>query len=634
MTVSAPPATLETWLAYARLGIPIVPEHTPDPITATGCDCRKDDCTKPGKHPRTLNGSDDATTDEAAITRWHRMFPHANVGTSLEMASLVIIGPDSPEWHEEFKRRGLPPGPVARSGGGEGHLHYYYRRPEGVPATRICKSDEYDLLAKGNAILSPSLHASGRRYEWIVPITSLDAIPYLPEWACAELRAAGAKRERLEITRDDDDGPPIELDDFALQVYRGGLPKLHKDGRVDRNASLMKIGRVLYDAGATRRLLVDELAERDAALYQKFTGRKDAGARYHAIVDELERTGRNGRRGPDVTFDDEPAVDSGSGAKMARETGSDGASTCDGNCPTAVALREQCAEYKADRDLLRAGAVPAAEGMGLSQLVTIAASALSRGERVENIFVPDVANLAGVGTKTMTRVLNQVRRWQANPDLEASLPFTVNDYKVGGKDRVRLLIRPPTDDEQTRRPRLPMLRALIRMPRDVERKQHGGDHRCPKHPDAPILRTTQWRCTEDGCGWIEQDSAILGRGRDQDGSGRVGDVDEIHGAPFVTVQAAGAHVPGQDGPLGVDTNPGQDGPGPQKPISFVTADDAALFATPRLHLVEAGPEPPSARPKPWRCHCGSYERYPRSTGGYRCDGCGDVMMPAVSGGSE
>jgi len=40
------------------------------------------------------------------------------------------------------------------------------------------------------------------------------------------------------------------------------------------------------------------------------------------------------------------------------------------------------------------------------------------------------------------------------------------------------------------------------------------------------------------------------------------------------------------------------------------------------------------RAKPWRCHCGCMERYPRGAGSWRCDGCGDVVLPAVSGGAE
>ncbi len=90
--------------------------------------------------------------------------------------------------------------------------------------------------------------------------------------------------------------PPVELGPAARAVYRGEKPKLKEGGGIDRSGSLVKIGRELYDAGATRPAIVAALAERDEALgWRKYTGRPDADSRYHEIVDELERNGRNVR---------------------------------------------------------------------------------------------------------------------------------------------------------------------------------------------------------------------------------------------------------------------------------------------------------------------------------------------------
>lgn len=88
--------------------------------------------------------------------------------------------------------------------------------------------------------------------------------------------------------------PPVKLSEEALKVWRGQAPKLKDDGSVDRSATLMKIGRVEYDAGATRPAIIASLAERDLALdYNKFAGRGDAEQRYHEIVDKLEASGRS-----------------------------------------------------------------------------------------------------------------------------------------------------------------------------------------------------------------------------------------------------------------------------------------------------------------------------------------------------
>jgi putative DNA primase/helicase len=90
--------------------------------------------------------------------------------------------------------------------------------------------------------------------------------------------------------------PPVELGPEALKVWRGERPKRRDDGRLDRSGSLVKIGRELYDVGATRPAIVAALAERDEALgWRKYTGRSDAYTRYHEIVDELESNGRNSR---------------------------------------------------------------------------------------------------------------------------------------------------------------------------------------------------------------------------------------------------------------------------------------------------------------------------------------------------
>jgi hypothetical protein len=94
--------------------------------------------------------------------------------------------------------------------------------------------------------------------------------------------------------RDDQDEPPIVLGPEALKVWRGEKPKAKDTGEVDRSASLMKIGRAIYAAGATRRTVVEALKERDLALGWKcYTNRSDANKQYQNIADKLEIRGRN-----------------------------------------------------------------------------------------------------------------------------------------------------------------------------------------------------------------------------------------------------------------------------------------------------------------------------------------------------
>jgi hypothetical protein len=109
------------------------------------------------------------------------------------------------------------------------------------------------------------------------------AIPKLPKQAHNGYHDAGGE-------------PPVALGPEAMKVWRGEKPKAKNTGELNRSGSLVKIGRVLYDAGATRPAIVAALAERDEALgWRKYTARHDADTRYHEIVDELERNGRNTR---------------------------------------------------------------------------------------------------------------------------------------------------------------------------------------------------------------------------------------------------------------------------------------------------------------------------------------------------
>src|SRR5262245_19293925 len=47
---------------------------------------------RPGKHPRTLHGFNDGSTDEATIRGWCKRWPEANLAIVCD--GVVVIGPD------------------------------------------------------------------------------------------------------------------------------------------------------------------------------------------------------------------------------------------------------------------------------------------------------------------------------------------------------------------------------------------------------------------------------------------------------------------------------------------------------------------------------------------------------------
>lgn len=275
---------LEAALLYAALLWPVVPLHTPvDGV----CDCpKRDKCESPGKHPRTMHGLDDATTDADKIHRWWSIWPHANIAIDLSAAVLVDIAPDSVEWYAEFVARGLPPTLRFASGAGDGHEHWLYERPIECPTYRLTKSGQYDILSDGYAVMPPSLHVSGRTYTWLEPSTGLPiASPgkAAPEWAVAMLqeRTKKAASTGTSSVSFDADEPPVRLSDEDLDIWHGRSVIQKPDGNIDRSDSLWRIARVLTNNGASPHVVAAALAERDMTLgWRCYTDRSDAATQY------------------------------------------------------------------------------------------------------------------------------------------------------------------------------------------------------------------------------------------------------------------------------------------------------------------------------------------------------------------
>jgi hypothetical protein len=269
-------------LSYARRGWPVAPLHTPD--AWGGCDCaRRQDCAKPGKHPRTRHGFEDATTHPETITRWWSMWPHAGIAIDLEGAHLVDVAPDSEHWLAEFRRRGLPRTFSFSSGGGAGHEHHLFARPDNCPTARVCRRDEFDLLSLGYCVAPPSLHASGLRYAALVALDEIDHLPIVPLWAVDLLRNRVAQRAAVcgpgDTTADE---PPVRLSGDALELWHGQGRLVHPD---DRSLTLVRLGTALARGNASRSTIIAALADRDDQYWRKYVDRADRSVRYAEIAD-------------------------------------------------------------------------------------------------------------------------------------------------------------------------------------------------------------------------------------------------------------------------------------------------------------------------------------------------------------
>jgi hypothetical protein len=186
---------LEAALAYARLGWPVFPLHHPD--LHRGCSCMEAKaCRSPGKHPRTRKGLKDASTDEAQIRRWWEIYPLAGVGLAMGRKSgLVAVDVDPrsggdasiSELIEVYGE--LPETLEAATGGGGSHI--FFAHPGVVfKNSSSALGEGLDVKTDGGYVVAaPSLHASGKRYQWRNRLRPAD----VPSWL---LKLLTAEKER------------------------------------------------------------------------------------------------------------------------------------------------------------------------------------------------------------------------------------------------------------------------------------------------------------------------------------------------------------------------------------------------------------------------------------------------------
>jgi hypothetical protein len=162
---------LAEWAAkYAAAELPVLPLHS---IRDGRCTCGTDCGDNAAKHPLTVHGQNDATTDLRQVTAWWTRWPWANIG-SRPRAENVVLDVDprhAGDVHllDLTQRHGpLPATLTARTGGGGQHIWLRYN---GKARGQLCQGIDVKT-STGYLVMPPSLHISGRRYEWmaVLPI--------------------------------------------------------------------------------------------------------------------------------------------------------------------------------------------------------------------------------------------------------------------------------------------------------------------------------------------------------------------------------------------------------------------------------------------------------------------------------
>ncbi|MDE2472048.1 MAG: bifunctional DNA primase/polymerase, partial [Bradyrhizobium sp.] len=145
-----------------------------------------------GKIPyKGTSGFKEATTDPAMIEwRWSK-WPDANIGLATGNG-LIVLDVDGPDGLAELKAwiaaHGALPATLASRTGNGAHLFFAY---DGDDIRSSARGNLHVRGAGGYAVLPPSLHPNGRRYEWIDGSVTVAKLPdRLKEWMLSGGRAS------------------------------------------------------------------------------------------------------------------------------------------------------------------------------------------------------------------------------------------------------------------------------------------------------------------------------------------------------------------------------------------------------------------------------------------------------------
>jgi len=142
-------------------------------------------CLPRDKRPATANGVKAATTDSDTIRQWWQLLPEANIGVATgEPSGIFVIDVDGIDAESELRKLeaqhgALPPTVEVITARGR---HIYFKMPAAPIRNSAGKLGlGLDIRATGGYVLAPpSIHPTGRRYEWSVDCAS--AIAQAPAW--------------------------------------------------------------------------------------------------------------------------------------------------------------------------------------------------------------------------------------------------------------------------------------------------------------------------------------------------------------------------------------------------------------------------------------------------------------------
>jgi hypothetical protein len=213
------------------------------------------------KRPRTRHGSQDATADVDTVAEWWRRYPFDNIGVRIR-AGLVVVDLDrhgaDERLHCRWSPEDFPPTLTVETGTG---WHLWYRAPSWCNLRSTSELPGWHgVEVKRHAVtVPPSVHANGRRYEWVrrVPVVALPGLvvdAFRRESFVGVVRSTEPTEAYVRAARDG----------ICRDLAAASGPGANHDALVRAAFGYRRIGLTVDDALADLLPLVPSHNERDA----------------------------------------------------------------------------------------------------------------------------------------------------------------------------------------------------------------------------------------------------------------------------------------------------------------------------------------------------------------------------------
>ena len=179
----ATPNMLKEALSYLHQGWPVIPIE----LKQRGGKCEKKPLVHWEKYKNHL------PTEYEVNVWWGNKYPNAGIALVTGTLSGIVVV----DVEKDGPTAGLTPTVISKTGGGG--FHYFYKHP-GVTVKNSVKNIAPLTDVRGDGgllVLAPSLHGSGKRYEWVVPPGMTDYAD-LPQWILEKSKSTTGETRQVD----------------------------------------------------------------------------------------------------------------------------------------------------------------------------------------------------------------------------------------------------------------------------------------------------------------------------------------------------------------------------------------------------------------------------------------------------